>query len=58
MDKSDLVIDETECTITCTALERDPEGMRKVDEYESCLRDAPDCAGRLECSGSGTTSSQ
>lgn len=53
LDKSDVVIDETECTITCTSLERDPQGKNKVDEYALCLQNAKDCEARLSCNGSG-----
>ena len=48
-EKSEFVIDETECTITCTSLERDPEGRRRVDQYATCVREADGCAARLQC---------
>ena len=49
LDKNDVVIDETECTITCTALERDIEGRKKVDDYATCVREAPNCEAKLDC---------
>jgi hypothetical protein len=44
-----MVIDENECTTTCTALERDPEGKKRVDQYALCADKATDCAARLQC---------
>ena len=48
LNQDKVVIDETECTITCTSLERDPEGKQRVDEYAACVRNA-DCTKRLSC---------
>lgn len=46
---TDLVIDEHECTSTCTALERDPEGKKQVDEYAQCMAKADGCSERIAC---------
>ena len=48
---NDLVIDETECTTTCTALERDPQGRKKIDDYADCVNRAGDCDDQLKCNG-------
>lgn len=44
-----LVIDENECTTTCTSLERDPEGKALVDEYAACVRSRSTCEEQLTC---------
>lgn len=49
LNQDDVVIDETECTITCTSLERDPEGKATVDAYAACVTQANDCPARLAC---------
>ena len=49
LNQDEVVIDETECTITCTSLERDPEGKAKVDDYAACIRAATDCSAQLAC---------
>jgi hypothetical protein len=48
---TELVIDEHECTSTCTALERDPEGKKRVGQYAECVAKSDDdeCTARIAC---------
>lgn len=50
LEATDVDIDETECTATCTALERDTEGKKLVDEHARCVASAgDDCEALLAC---------
>lgn len=49
LDKSDILIDENECTSACSALERDSEGLERVNQHESCINEAKSCEERLAC---------
>lgn len=55
LNQDDVVIDEAECTTTCTSLDRDPEGKATVDAYAACLRQASDCAAKLACKSAAAT---
>ena len=47
--RTDVAIDENECTSTCTALERDSEGKKRVDAHAECVRKASTCEAKLAC---------
>ena len=49
LDKSDIRIDENECTSACSALERDSEGLERVNQHERCINQATSCEQRLVC---------
>jgi len=44
-----LKIDADECTSVCTALERDNEGKKIVDQHIECAKAASDCRSLLAC---------
>jgi hypothetical protein len=45
----DIHLDEAECISACTALDRDAEGHRIVDEHAQCIGRAADCSAVLQC---------
>lgn len=50
LDRQDIAIDENECTATCTTLERDVEGKKRVEEHAQCVDKADnDCEALLAC---------
>ena len=49
LNEDSAVIDENECTVTCTSLDRDPEGKTQVDAYAECMSYAADCQAKLAC---------
>lgn len=49
LERTDLAIDENECTSTCTALERDSQGKKRVDEQVACVHSAASCEAKLAC---------
>jgi hypothetical protein len=49
LGRTDIRIDQNECTSTCTALERDTEGKKRVDAHAACVDKASDCDAKLAC---------
>jgi hypothetical protein len=49
LGRTDIRIDQNECTSTCTALERDVEGKKRVDAHAACVEKASDCDAKLAC---------
>jgi hypothetical protein len=49
LGRTDIRIDQNECTSTCTALERDAEGKKRVDAHAACVTKASNCEDKLAC---------
>ncbi len=48
-EETELTFDADECEAACTALERDAEGKRLVDDHATCLGQAESCEQVLAC---------